>query len=108
MRVDREVELPAGAIRVAPIESSVNGVIVVPAARFGTTRVTGIRLEFASGKVVRAHADTNDDALQTFLKSAPGADRSSVSSASASTRSSFRRRASRTSRTTATATPSSA
>ena len=73
VRVDREVELPAGAIRVAPIESSVNGVIVVPAARFGTTRVTGIRLEFASGKVVRAHAETNDDALQAFLKSAPGA-----------------------------------
>jgi hypothetical protein len=73
VRVDREVELPAGAIRVAPIESTVNGVIVVPAARFDTTRVTGIRLEFERGKIVRAHADTNDAALQTFLKSAPGA-----------------------------------
>jgi hypothetical protein len=73
VRVDREVELPAGAIRVAPVESTVNGIIVVPAARFGTTRVTGIRLEFARGKIVRAHAETNDEALQTFLKSAPGA-----------------------------------
>jgi aminopeptidase len=73
VRVDREVELPAGAVRVAPIEASVNGVIVVPAARFGTTRVTGIRLEFEQGKVVRAHAENGDEALQTFLKSAPGA-----------------------------------
>jgi hypothetical protein len=31
VRVDRHIELPAGIIRVAPIEESVNGVIVVPA-----------------------------------------------------------------------------
>ena len=73
VRVDREVELPAGAIRVAPIESSVHGVIVVPHARFGSTNATGIRLEIESGKVVRAHAENGDAALQTFLKSAPGA-----------------------------------
>jgi hypothetical protein len=73
VRVDREVELPAGVVRVAPIESSVNGLIVVPAARFDSTTATGIRLELEQGRVVRARAETGDAAVQAFLKSAPGA-----------------------------------
>jgi hypothetical protein len=44
VRVDREIELPAGVLRVAPIESSANGVLVVPKARFGDAIVTGARL----------------------------------------------------------------
>ena len=72
MRVDREVELPAGVIRVAPIESTVNGVIVVPQARLlENAKATGIRLEFANGKVVKATAETGQDALQAFLASSP-------------------------------------
>jgi len=73
VRVDREIELPAGVIRVAPLEASVNGVIVIPAARFGAERATGIRLELASGKVTSATAKTGEAALQAFLQSAPGA-----------------------------------
>lgn len=73
VRVDREIELPAGVIRVAPIEDSVNGAIVIPSARFDGTRATGIRLELVNGKVVKAQAKTEDAALQAFLKSAPGA-----------------------------------
>src|SRR5258708_3849458 len=34
VRVDREIELPAGVIRVAPIEETVTGRIVIPSARF--------------------------------------------------------------------------
>ena len=45
VRVDREVELPAGVLRVAPIESSVNGVLVIPKARLGAAVVTAARLE---------------------------------------------------------------
>jgi hypothetical protein len=73
VRVDREIELPAGVIRVAPLEPTVNGTIVIPAARFGTAKATGIRLEIEKGKVVRARAASGDEALQAFLKSAPGA-----------------------------------
>jgi hypothetical protein len=73
VRVDREVELPAGVIRVAPLEASVNGVIIIPAARFGAEKATGIRLEFVNGQVTKATAKTGDAALQAFLKSAPGA-----------------------------------
>jgi hypothetical protein len=36
-RVDREIELPAGVIRVAPIEESVSGVLVIPSARFSAS-----------------------------------------------------------------------
>jgi hypothetical protein len=73
VRVDREIELPAGVVRVAPLEATVRGVIVVPAARFGADKATGIRLEIDKGLVTRATATTGDAALQAFLQSAPGA-----------------------------------
>jgi hypothetical protein len=86
-RVDREIELPAGVIRVAPLEETVHGVLVIPSARFsassaavtagssarGETEVTGIRLEFEKGKIVRASAKSGEAALKAFLASAPGA-----------------------------------
>jgi hypothetical protein len=73
VRVDREVELPAGVLRVAPVESSANGVLTIPKARFGDVIVTRARLEIVNGVVVKASAETGDQALQAFLKSAPGA-----------------------------------
>jgi aminopeptidase len=75
VRVDREIELPAGVLRVAPIESSANGVLVIPKARFGDAIVTGARLEIVNGVVTKSSAKTGVEALQAFLKSAPGASR---------------------------------
>ncbi len=75
IRIDREIELPAGVLRVAPLEESVSGVIVLPSARFGNARATNVRLEFERGVVSRASADAGEDALRTFLDSAPGARR---------------------------------
>ena len=75
VRVDREVELPAGVLRVAPIEPSVNGVLVIPKARFGDVVVTGARLEIVNGLVIKSSATAGGEALQAFLKSAPGASR---------------------------------
>lgn len=73
VRVDREIELPAGVLRVAPLEISVNGVIVIPAARFGAVRATNIRLAVENGVVTSATAQEGADALRDFLKSQPGA-----------------------------------
>lgn len=73
VRVDREIELPAGVLRVAPIETTVNGTLAVPRARFGDAVATGIRLTFTNGVVTNVTADTGLDAVQAFLKSAPGA-----------------------------------
>ncbi|HTU99103.1 MAG TPA: aminopeptidase [Luteitalea sp.] len=73
VRVDREIELPAGVLRVAPIESSVQGTLVIPKARFGTAIVKNARLEFKDGLVVKATAEEGQAALDTFLTSAPAA-----------------------------------
>jgi hypothetical protein len=75
IRIDRHVELPAGILRVAPIESSVNGVILLPSARFGNERATDVRLEFKDGLVSSARASRGNEALQAFLKSDPAASR---------------------------------
>ncbi|MFN8579644.1 MAG: aminopeptidase, partial [Gemmatimonadaceae bacterium] len=50
--IDREVELPAGAIRVAPVESSVNGAIAFPPSVWGGERVEGLVMTFRAGRVV--------------------------------------------------------
>lgn len=42
VRIDREIELPAGAIRVAPIEESVQGMMVIPLARIRGVEVKGL------------------------------------------------------------------
>ncbi|NNE99088.1 MAG: aminopeptidase [Pyrinomonadaceae bacterium] len=54
--IDREIELPAGAIRVAPIEESVNGVVVFPDGRWDGNAVKGLTLKFRKGKVVSIEA----------------------------------------------------
>ena len=75
VRVDREIELPSGVLRVAPLEISANGVIVIPSARFGTARATNARLVVENGVVTGSEAGQGLDALQQFLKSEPGASR---------------------------------
>jgi hypothetical protein len=75
IRIDRHTELPAGVMRVAPIENSVNGMLVLPAARFGAVRATDVRLVFRDGVVVESSAATGVDAVKAFLASEPGASR---------------------------------
>lgn len=75
VRVDREIELPAGALRVAPIEGSVEGKMALPRARFGDGEVGNAMLEFSKGEVVRVSAAENQQALTRYLDSAPGARR---------------------------------
>ena len=67
VRVDREIELPAGVLRVAPIEESVNGRIVIPAARFPAGVARNIRLEIKAGQVVTVEADENLEAVEAAL-----------------------------------------
>jgi hypothetical protein len=75
IRIDRHVELPAGILRVAPIEESVTGVVVLPSARFGSERAADVRLEFQKGVVSAARAGNGNAALQAFLESDPAASR---------------------------------
>jgi hypothetical protein len=73
--IDREVELPAGAIRVAPLEESVNGTIVFPPSVWGETTVEGLVLTFESGRVVDARAEQGLNAAVAEMDAAGGAGR---------------------------------
>lgn len=64
MLIDHEIELPAGAIRVAPIEDSVDGVIAFPASQWNGQPVEGLKLRFARGKVIDVTATTGMAAAQ--------------------------------------------
>ncbi len=70
MLVDREIELPAGVVRVAPLEDSVNGIMVIPAARFGDVTVRNLRLQIRNGRVTSIEADENGEVAQKALKEA--------------------------------------
>jgi hypothetical protein len=50
--VDREIEIPCGALRVAPVEETVEGVIAFPPANWDGRAVDAVRLRFAHGRVV--------------------------------------------------------
>jgi hypothetical protein len=67
VRVDREIELPAGVLRVAPIEESVFGQIVIPEARFGTTVVKGLVLQLDNGRITRIRAKEGQEAVEQAL-----------------------------------------
>ena len=69
VRVQREIELPAGALRVAPLEETVEGTMVIPQARVGAAVVRGIRLQFERGVITRATAEENEEVLREFLDS---------------------------------------
>ncbi len=73
VRVDREIELPAGVLRVAPVEETASGTIVMPEARFGTQVVKGLRVEFKDGKVSSMIASEGLAAVQIELQKAGGA-----------------------------------
>lgn len=74
--IDREIELPAGAIRVAPIEESVEGTIAFPAGVWGDVRVEGLRMTFARGKVTGFEASTGRDGVERELATGGAAARS--------------------------------
>jgi CubicO group peptidase (beta-lactamase class C family) len=65
--VDREIELPAGVLRVAPIESSVNGIVVIPEARFGDQKTRLLRLRFVDGVAVEISAAQNVEAARKAI-----------------------------------------
>src|SRR5205807_1785691 len=54
--IDKEIELPAGAVRVAPVEDSVEGVIAFPPSQWDGQPVEGLKLRFSKGRVVEVTA----------------------------------------------------
>jgi aminopeptidase len=65
--IDHEIELPAGAVRVAPIEESVEGVIAFPPSQWDGRPVDGLTLRFARGRIVEITAASGRDAVEAEL-----------------------------------------
>jgi hypothetical protein len=74
--IDREIELPAGAIRVAPLEESVNGTIAFPVSQWHGRPVEGLVLRFEKGKVVEARAKGGQEFVEQEMKAAGDAGKS--------------------------------
>lgn len=74
--IDREVELPAGAARVAPLEETVGGRIAFPPSVWQGERVEGLVLTFERGRVVDVQAAAGLAAVVAELDAAGAAGRS--------------------------------
>jgi hypothetical protein len=71
--IDREIELPAGAVRVAPLEESVQGRIVFPPSQWAGRPVEGLALEIHDGRVVGVEAASGGPAAVAEMDAAgPG------------------------------------
>ncbi len=68
--IDREIELPAGVVRVAPIEETVNGKIVFPVSLWGTTKVENLILTINNGKITNIEASYGEEAVKKELNAA--------------------------------------
>ncbi len=68
--VDHEIELPGGAVRVAPIEESVSGTVAFPASQWAGRPVEGLKLTFAKGQVAAVVATTGREAVDREMSEA--------------------------------------
>ena len=73
--IDKEIEIPSGAIRVAPIEDSVEGVIAFPPSQWDGRAVDGLKLRFAKGRVVEITAASGREAVDAEMNNAGEAGR---------------------------------
>jgi aminopeptidase len=73
--VDKEVELPAGVVRVAPLEDTVDGVIAFPPSQWDGRPVEGLRLRFSKGRVAEIIAASGKDAVEAEMQKAGDAGR---------------------------------
>ncbi|MGH9323302.1 MAG: aminopeptidase [Vicinamibacteria bacterium] len=74
--IDREIELPAGAVRVAPIEESVQGTIVFPPSQWSGRPVLRLKLGIVDGKVTSVEAADGKEWAEREMDEAGDAARS--------------------------------
>jgi hypothetical protein len=68
--IDKEIELPAGVVRVAPLETSVEGVVAFPASQWDGRPVDGLKLRFEHGRVVEVTATRGREAVEAEMQRA--------------------------------------
>lgn len=73
--IDREVELPAGVVRVAPLSESVEGTIAFPPSQWDGQAVEGLKIVFKGGQAVTVTAASGVAAAEAEMARAPVAGR---------------------------------
>jgi leucyl aminopeptidase (aminopeptidase T) len=73
--VDHEIELPAGVVRIAPMEDTVEGVIAFPPSQWDGRPVDGLKLRFSKGRVAEITATSGKDAVEAEMQKAGTAGR---------------------------------
>lgn len=73
--IDKEIELPAGVVRVAPLEESVEGVMAFPTSQWDGQPVQGLTLRFARGRVIAIAATSGKAAVEAEMARAGDAGR---------------------------------
>jgi leucyl aminopeptidase (aminopeptidase T) len=73
--VDHEIELPAGVVRIAPIEETVEGTIAFPPSQWDGKPVDGLKLRFARGRVVEISAAGGRESVEAEMRKAGDAGR---------------------------------
>lgn len=73
--IDREIELPAGAVRVAPLEETVEGAIAFPPSQWDGRPVTGLVLRLSQGRVTAVTAASGREAVEAEMARAGEAGR---------------------------------
>jgi hypothetical protein len=68
--IDREIELPSGAIRVAPIEHTVEGTIAFPDSFWNGQKVENLLLTFRKGKVIKINSTLGEESVKKELDAA--------------------------------------
>ena len=68
--IDKEVELPAGVVRIAPLEETVEGVIVFPPSQWDRRPVDGLSLRFSKGCVIEVSAASGRSAVEAEMANA--------------------------------------
>jgi hypothetical protein len=68
IRIDRETELPAGVLRVAPLEDTVRGRLVIPKARLQGKVARNIQFAIDEGRITRVAAGENIEAVEAELQ----------------------------------------
>ena len=66
--IDREIELPPGAVRVAPLEQTVHGTIAFPPSQWSGRPVQGLKIVFEAGRVVSLSAESGADAARREME----------------------------------------
>ena len=69
--IDREVELPAGVVRVAPLSDTVDGTIAFPASQWDGKAVEGLKVRFERGQAVSVTATSGVAAAEAEMARVP-------------------------------------